>query len=730
MTAAEAAVAPSPIVDRFTRFLDRCARTAVIEAYQRAVAGVGESYNRSLVVNVWDIAAHDLDLAEELARRPLQCLPALNEALKSIDCPIDPRPILNIRLSMSTRDAATNQLGVKPYGPCDLTIPRLGSHHLNQLVTIRGIVKKMEERIAEVRDAVFQCRRCGCYIREPQEVENILREPTACSEEQGGCGKDSKFTLILGEQAGHKSSMVDKQRITMTQLPEETVAGLGAQTIDVWMDDDAIDKVRPGERLRLTGTLRLLPKRKGNIQTRRMERFLEVVGIDKEEDLSEDTLTSEAELRLMEQLSRHPDFERHLIDSMTEGRVHGYFDVLKSMVLSLIGGHRSPGERHQSHVALIGDPSTAKTLIARLLMRFSPRHILATGGNSTKAGMTMAAVQGEDGRWTLEAGAFLMATLGILVIDEAQLISSDEKQALNEGMQNQTISKNAAGVQATVPTDTTVWMILNPVHGRFDPNEAFAEQFDIPANTLSRFDYIWVFRDIPNRERDSRISRVRTRNRYRPGVQAVSIPLSPCPCGASATLDLGVTHMCVRCSTRFLRKYLQRARDVQVTASDEVMQAIDEAFVDLRVPLVIEKKVQESMVNVTPRHEESLYRAAEGNAKLHLREAMTIGDVEEAVRLFKSWVLTTTDGKPDDRRPMDLDGTTLGMTSDQRQLLSTIRETIATLTAGRTEGATAAEIKAAMHHTPAERIEKALARLSLQREIYQTATAHGGWRLA
>ncbi len=71
--------------------------------------------------------------------------------------------------------------------------------------------------------------------------------------------------------------------------------------------------------------------------------------------------------------------------------------------------------RGDIHLILVGDPGTAKSELLSYMSRLSPRGIYATGKAATAAGLTATATRDEfgEGRWTLEAGALVLADKGL-----------------------------------------------------------------------------------------------------------------------------------------------------------------------------------------------------------------------------------------------------------------------------------------------------------------------------
>ena len=189
--------------------------------------------------------------------------------------------------------------------------------------------------------------------------------------------------------------------------------------------------------------------------------------------------------------------------------------IKKSLMLQLFGGvaQLNPdGTRNRGDILilLMGDPGVAKSQLLNYMASISPRGRFTSGQSASAAGLTAAAVQDAtaDGRWTLEAGALVLADLGLAAIDEFDKMNSADRSSMHEAMEQQRISISKAGINASLRTRCAVLAAANPKAGRFEPvsDLPFTAQIDLAPPLVSRFDIIWLITDTPDGDNDQKIA--------------------------------------------------------------------------------------------------------------------------------------------------------------------------------------------------------------------------------
>eukprot|EP00227_Mantoniella_beaufortii_P020150 CAMPEP_0197578148 /NCGR_PEP_ID=MMETSP1326-20131121/2493_1 /TAXON_ID=1155430 /ORGANISM="Genus nov. species nov., Strain RCC2288" /LENGTH=798 /DNA_ID=CAMNT_0043141311 /DNA_START=258 /DNA_END=2651 /DNA_ORIENTATION=+ len=184
-----------------------------------------------------------------------------------------------------------------------------------------------------------------------------------------------------------------------------------------------------------------------------------------------------------------------------------------AVLLALIGGvpRIEPGSgtrvRGESHLLIIGDSGMGKSLLLRYAAQVAPRAVMTTGTGATAAGLTAAAVMADGGEgWSLEAGALVLADGGVCCIDEFDTISTGERAAIHEAMEQQTLSIAKGGLVAMLQTRCAVLGATNPKGMKFDPTASLAINTGLAPPLLSRFDCVLVVMDFKDPEQDNYMS--------------------------------------------------------------------------------------------------------------------------------------------------------------------------------------------------------------------------------
>lgn len=532
-----------------------------------------------------------------------------------------------------------------------LKIRNLRSKHLDELIIIEGIIRQSSDVRPQVVNAKFECPSCGVILSVLQ-MEKKFREPIRCS-----CGRRGGFRLLSKE-------MVDTQRLVIEESPESLSGGEQPKRINVFVKEDLVEpkmeeKTTPGSRVKVIGILKEVPVplHSGGFSTR-FELAIETNNLISMEETFEELDISEEDEKQIIELSQDPEIFDNLAKSIAPG-VWGYQEIKKSLILQLFGGVRKVYEDGQKkrgdiHILLVGDPGVAKSVTLTFIADISPKGRYVVGKSASGAGLTATVVRDEYLRgWSLEAGAMVLANKGIVCIDELEKMDPQDRSAMHEAMEQQTITISKANVQATLRSETSVLAAANPKFGRFDPYQPVAQQIDLPPTLINRFDIIFTLRDIPNKERDQKIAAhvLNEHIRKRP-LQSI-IP------------------------TITLRKYIAYARQkIRPRLDKEAIKEIENFYVDLRNRPVASEGAMRP-IPISARQLEALIRMSEASAKLRLSNSATKEDAEKAIELMKYYLMQV--GYDYESKTFDIDRIGSKITSSQRNKVFTVRNLITEL---------------------------------------------------
>jgi replicative DNA helicase Mcm len=209
---------------------------------------------------------------------------------------------------------------------------------------------------------------------------------------------------------------------------------------------------------------------------------------------------------------------------------------------------------------------------------------------------------------SLEAGALVLADKGIACIDEMDKMRPEDRVAIHEAMEQHTVSVAKGGIVATLNARTAVLAAANPALGRYEPNRTVAENISLPVTILSRFDIIFVLRDVPNKEADAKMSQHILEIHQR-GISPVEAPID----------------------AELLRKYIRYSKTIQPELGNEALNKLRDFYLAMRVA----SESEGSPVAITARQLESLVRCSEARARCALRKEVTGADAEAAITLMK-----------------------------------------------------------------------------------------------
>jgi replicative DNA helicase Mcm len=346
-------------------------------------------------------------------------------------------------------------------------------------------------------------------------------------------------------------------------------------------------------------------------------------------------------------------------------------------------------------------------------------------GNGFVVHNTAAAVKDDfgEGRWTLEAGALVLADKGLAAIDEMDKMTDQDRSSMHEAMESQTISVAKAGITATLQCRCSMLGAANPKYGRFEEHQYIADQINMPPALLSRFDLIFAMTDKPQHDKDLNITTHILKAHRRGQLKKYANPEEIQ--GVDAVKILADTMVIQPTLTRdFLRKYVAYAKRVNPVLSDDAVKIISDFYLKIRK----QGEGEGSSVPITARQLEAFVRLSEASARARLSTLVTADDALRAVKVVE-YYLRKIAGEGD---KLDFDIIATGTSHSQREQISILKDIIGKLSkdVDPRKGVNGEELfkAAADKGIPEDRAKTLLKRLSQNGEIYSPSS--GFYKLA
>jgi replicative DNA helicase Mcm len=606
------------------------------EKYRQRISQMAVGGRTSLTIDFEDLLAFDQSLADELLARPDEYLRHASNAA------YDQLRIEDLEYSEKLEAETVTARIVRLLQPAPLR--KLGSDHIGRLAMVEGIVVRSTPVRPMVMQAAFKCKRCG-EITPVNQTGQFVKAPFACT--NPSCSAKGPFEFVQEE-----SSFIDSQDLRLQERPEDLPPGQLPRVLNAKLvGAEIVDVARPGDHVSIVGVVRAFaPARPGVGKLRTFVLFLDVNSVEVLGKEPETSMPSPEEEEKILELARDPWIHRKIISSIAPS-IYGYDHVKEAIMYLLFGGvHKTLPDiaiRGEINSLLVGDPGTAKSQLLQYVARIAPRGLYTSGRGTTAAGLTAAVIRERGGGMTLEAGALVLADKGIACIDEMDKMRPEDRVAIHEAMEQHTVSVAKGGIVATLNARTAILAASNPSLGRYEPHRTVAENISLPVTILSRFDLIFVLRDVPNKDSDSKMS-AHILEIHRKGLSPVEAPIP---------VDL-------------LRKYVSYAKGIRPALSSEAIQRINDFYLAMRGA----SEAEGSPVAITARQLESLVRVAEARARSALRKEVTAEDAEAAITIMKKSLEEV--GIDLSSYKMDIDIIMTGKPKSVRDKLQTVLSTL------------------------------------------------------
>ena len=630
----------------------------------------------SIVIPYSNILSVDHNLAEELLNNPKKVMQILSDYFTK-------KLGLEQKINVRVKDLPETR---------NIRIRDIRSNHIGKLIEVEGIIKISSEVRPVVTEVLYYHTECGGRFWY-KSVNFKLEKPVICEicRRPGG-----KFVEL-------DKKTIDVQRLLIEEPPDQIEKGEQPAQLVVILTEDLCEprmerRTIPGNRVKVVGIVESIQTQKGKAI---MDIILDAVYIEPLEKDIEDVEIFEEDLIKIREIAKSGDALSILAKSIAP-YIHGkqYEHIKKAIVLQLVGGvkkiHPEGGRsRGDIHILLVGDPGTGKSQTLKYVADIAPKGRYVVGTTASSVGLT-ASVRRDDilkGGWVLEAGALVLASGGIVCIDELDKIPKEEIATLHEAMEQQTVTVDKANIHATLKAETSILSAANPKFGRWDKMKSIVDQIDLPPQIINRFDLIFVLKDEPDEELDNIV------------VSGVLESLSK-PSQSILPKEL-------------LRKYILYAKKIIPEWTEEAKNRVREFYLTLR-----KLAKNQPTIPITARQLQSLIRLAEASARVRLSKKVTEEDVEIAKDLLMKSLREV--GINPETQTIDIDIIVSGVSSTQRERISKVYDIIKDLQKDFPNGVPYEEILnlAIEQGIDEKKVKETIERLLKEGEIYEVKPNH------
>ena len=600
---AEESFTESALSDKVKEFLSQFKDTTGSFSYVEQIDQMMPKRSKYIVVDYNDLVSVPT-IESKFIESPDEILIAFSKAIKEILQERFPEYARKIEHDIRARIANF---------PAERSLRQINSEVITKMTSVSGMVVRASEVKPLAKELTYKC--LANHTSKFTLLDGMsLDKAVKCQESR--CPHTN--LAIVAEE----SRFIDFQIVRLQELPEDLPPGQLPHYVNVSMKQDLVDYARPGDRIVLTGIVRIEQERVSGVKQSESALYrlrmdgnnIEFIGGrgTKGSRRTEREEISPDEQKIIRTLSENPDIYDRLIASFAP-HIRGH-ELFKEAILLLIVGSTqralSDGSkvRGDINVFLVGDPGTAKSEMLKFCSRIAPRGLYTSGRGSTAAGLTAAVVRDTSGIFMLEAGAVVLGDQGLVCIDEFDKMRPEDRSALHEVMEQQSASIAKGGIVATLNARTSILAAANPMFGKYDPFKNLTENVNLPIPLLTRFDLVFVVRDIPGEERDRQIAQHIISQHEESGTDTTSL------------IDVDI-----------LTKYLAYAKRIDPVLTKEAQSKIMEFYLKMRS---IDGEDKEKMITITPRQLEGLIRLSTARARLLLKNQVEVEDADRAIFLF------------------------------------------------------------------------------------------------
>jgi DNA replication licensing factor MCM5 len=576
----------------------------------------GAMENYFIKVNLSDIEAYDLKLSMEIRTKPFSNLAVLEKAAKEL--------FLSMDISKNESEVPEFQIQFTS-GENAKRLRHIKSEDIGKIIQLQGIIVNAGKVLIKGRVITLQCKKC-------QHTKTVTLDhglsslfiPAYCERMKSFTTPNERCPPNSYTILSDKCDFVDFQILKIQESSDSIPTGEVPRTYQICCERYLIDQLIPGNKVTITGIYTVMEKKAisstSNINGLKVP-YVYVLGFENEMSSGRSYnpyFTPVEEARFIE-MSQDPKIFEKICSSIAPS-IFGHVDVKKAVTCLLFSGSRKvlPDKtrlRGDINVLLWGDPSTAKSQILKFVHKIFPVCIYTSGKGSSAAGLTAAITKDASTReFQLEGGALVLADGGIVCIDEFDKMRAQDRVAIHEAMEQQTISIAKAGITTILNSRTAILAAANPIFGSFNDLKNYSDQMDLQTTILSRFDCIFTIRDDKSVENNAKVATHVLNLHLRQKTKVEENQENDL-----AIIKKYITYARLKCSPRL---------------SEEAALTLVNMYVDQRSKIG-NAESKGSHIPITVRQLEAIIRLSEAIAKTRLANTVTKEDALMANEIFE-----------------------------------------------------------------------------------------------
>ena len=632
--------------------------------YEDRIRVMLKTGSNRLLVNLNELRAFRADAVKGVLQTPLEWVPAFERALSE--------EIQRLRESGEVFEPEQVDEKVRyhvgfegAFGELHTSPRFLTSKYISHMVCLDGIVTSCSLVRPKLLKSVHYSETSGMFVFKTYTDATLVAPTDPKALGNNSYPTEDEHHRKLTSEFG-LSTFRDYQTVTIQEMPEKAPPGQLPRSIDVILDDDLVDGVKPGDRVQVIGVYKAMSAVFNGVVNgtfravliaNNVRHLVGALGAPTE-------LLSDTDVANVKVLGKRRDIFDLLSRSLAPS-IYGHEMIKRAVLLMLLGGVErnlvnGTHLRGDINVLMVGDPSTAKSQMLRFVLGMAPLAIATTGRGSSGVGLTAAVVSDrETGERRLEAGAMVLADRGVVCIDEFDKMSDADRVAIHEVMEQQTVTIAKAGIHTTLNARCSVIAAANPIRGQYAPTESPQYNIGLPDSLLSRFDLLFIVLDQSDTEIDRRVAtHVLKMHRHQNagGAEDEDTPHGGDDVAGDERIFANDDHQeddeLGTLTIDFCKKYLRYAKVLQPVLTKTAAELIAEAYTEFRQKRELQEREADALEDayanryaanerssantfpVTARTLETLIRLASAHAKSRLSQRVEKRDARVAIELL------------------------------------------------------------------------------------------------